>query len=326
MELKIGKVPIKILNEVIFNKKSAISRKEVVVKPSVGEDCTALSISDKLCILSSDPITGTAKDIGYLAVHINVNDIASAGGEAIGIMLTVLLPQGSTVSDLSDIMEGALKAAKEANIEIIGGHTEVTDAVNRPIVSATIVGMGERFVYTSGAKVSDDIIITKYGALEGTAILAKYYEKELTGLLGKEFTERAVSLSSHLSVVKEAEIAKSFNVNCMHDVTEGGVLGAVYEITQAAGVGAEIDLDKVPILPETKEICKMLKIDIYKLISSGCLLITAKNGTKVVDALKAKGVNAAIIGKIVESERKYFKDGKQYELEEVCSDELYKVT
>ena len=140
--LEIGKVPPEILEKIVMKPMmgSKVKRDDVILRPTTGEDCSAIDLGGEICILSTDPITGAAKDIGYLAVQINCNDIYSAGAEPMGVLLTVLLPPGSEEALLEEIMEGSLRAAEERNIEILGGHTEVTDAVTTPLISAAVIG------------------------------------------------------------------------------------------------------------------------------------------------------------------------------------------
>ena len=172
--MEIGKIPPEILNRIVLNPINhfALKRNDVFLRPKTGEDCSAVLFGEELCILSADPITGAEQDIGYIAVHINCNDIASSGAEPIGILLTILLPEGSSEVVLSDIMEGAYEAAKETGIEILGGHTEVTNAVNKALVSAAVIGRTDKnhFISTGGAKVGQDVIMTKCAGLEGTVI------------------------------------------------------------------------------------------------------------------------------------------------------------
>ena len=146
MILEIGKIPPKILERIVLNpiRNFAIQREDVFLRPKTGEDCSAVTFGEELCVLSTDPITGAEKDMGYIAVHINCNDIASSGAEPIGILLTVLLPKESTEDTLSDIMTGAYEAAKEIGIEILGGHTEVTAVVNKPVISAAVIGRTDK--------------------------------------------------------------------------------------------------------------------------------------------------------------------------------------
>ncbi len=326
--LEIGKIPLDILNSAIFRPNvETVKREEVVVGPAVGEDCSAIKFDSQICLLSSDPITGAADDVGYLAVHVNVNDIAASGGEAIGIMVTVLLPENSTVSDLEKIMSDVYKGAKEANIEVIGGHTEVTNAVTRPLVSATIIGKAKSagFISTSGAKAGHDVVMTKYAATEGVSIIAAKHGNIIKESLGEDVLSWAKAQGNQISVVKEASVALEFEVSAMHDITEGGVFGACYELAAGANKGITIQLEKIPIHENTTGICKVFNINPYKLISSGSLLICTPFGEGLAARLRGQGINAAVIGKITDGRSIYIQEGEEHVLSSPESDEIYKI-
>lgn len=327
---KMGKIPPEILESIVMDpiRKNNVKREDVVLRPKTGEDCSVIDLKGEMCVLSTDPITGAAKDIGYLAVQINCNDIFSAGAEPVGILLTVLLPPSSGEAELEEIMEGALRGAKELGIEILGGHTEVTDAVCKPIVSAAIIGKSQKrkVIMTGGAKVGQDLVMTKWAGLEGTAIIAKEYEEALVQRLPYGVLQAAQNMKAFLSVGKEAKIAAEHGATAMHDATEGGILGAVWEVAECSGTGIEVWEDKIPIKEETKLICKEAGIDPLGLISSGTMIIVTNNGKELVDKLSQTGIPAAIIGKILEKERRLVSAayGKQF-LEEPKSDALYQV-
>ena len=199
--MDIGKIPVEILEKIVLNpiNDSAKKRKEIVVRPKTGEDCSALFFGAELCVVSTDPITGADSDIGYIAVHINCNDIAASGAEPIGIMITVLLPKDSNEKIFSEIMDGVYKASNELGIEVIGGHTEVTEAVNKPIVSATILGKSKNKKFTSScdAKVGQGIIMTKWAGIEGTAIISKDYEDKLKLYLDNECIKKSTKFKKY---------------------------------------------------------------------------------------------------------------------------------
>ncbi|MBE6008060.1 MAG: AIR synthase [Lachnospiraceae bacterium] len=326
--MEIGKIPADVLEKIVLKPLTENNiRKDVVIRPATGEDCAAIDMEDKLCVVSSDPITGADSDAGYLAVYINCNDIASAGAEPVGILLTVLLPPGTEEKLLMELSEGAKRAADELGIEILGGHTEVTAAVNKPVISGTAIGKTRKdsFVSTSGAKTGQDIIITKWAGLEGTAVIAADNETYLRENLGNEVIDAAIELKGYISVVKEALIAASMGATCMHDATEGGVLGAIWEICVCSGKGCEVDGSLIPIREETKAIADLAGIDPLKLISGGTLILTAFNGEKIVKRLEEENISAKIIGKIKDGKAMIKRNGVCTEMEAPVSDELYKV-
>ena len=324
--MKIGKVSNELLQSAIFDK-MLYDRPEVIVRPSVGEDCGVLEFgADESIVLSTDPITGATQHIGKLAVHISCNDVSTSGAEPVGILVTILLPPGSKEEEFKTIMEDVVHSAHESNIEIIGGHTEVTDAVTRPVVSTTVIGKVKKqdMITTAGALVGQDLILTKWAGLEGTAILANEYEDALIKILGKDIVVAGQKLGDYISVVPESKIAHKCGVTSMHDVTEGGVLGAIWEVAQCAGLGVSVDIDKIPVKEETQKICDTFEISPYKLISSGCMIMTTFEGKKCLEELGKLNIAANIIGKITKEGKYLVKDGIKEEIIPPESDDLYK--
>lgn len=323
-----GKVPNDILENQVFSQLK-FKREEVVVYPNIGEDCAVLAFEkDMQIVLSTDPITGATKEIGKLAVNISCNDVSSSGAEPVGILVTLLLPVGTSKETLQAIMKDVHDVAAKHQVVVLGGHSEVTDAVNRPIISTTVIGKveKEKLICTQGAQVGDDIILTKWAGLEGTAILAHEFEKKLQKILPIELLNEAKALTEHLSVIEESKIAKILPITSMHDVTEGGVLGGCYEIAECSNKGIIIELDKIPVLPVTKTICQYYHLSPYKLISSGCMLMTTPKGNECIKWLKERNIHAAYIGKIVPKDKLVYEKGQAYPLTPPQSDELYKVT
>lgn len=327
--LEIGKLPPEVLEKLILSPiaTSKIKRTEIIVRPKTGEDCAAINMEEEYCVLSTDPITGAQSDIGYLAVHVNCNDIAASGATPIGIMLTLLLPRESSEETIKEIMTGVQKATNELGIEILGGHTEITDAVNKPIISATAVGKTckRNFVSTGGAKLGQDVIMTKWAGLEGTAIISRDYEIQLKGRVSEGILSNAQNMKGYLSVVPEARLAVHHGATAIHDATEGGILGALWEIADCSNMGIEIYLNKIPIKEETKLICQAANISPYSLISSGTLVISTFNGEDLIHKLMENGIEATIIGRIIGEERCLLENEKKYPLTQPCSDALYQV-
>lgn len=326
--MKVGKVPETVLKRSVL-KQIRTDRPEVLVGASVGEDCAAVALQeDEMFVLSTDPITGTEKDIGHLAIQITLNDLASAGAEPIGVMLTFLLPEKLSEAKLRTMMEQAEAAAHAANVQIMGGHTEVTRAVNQPVISVVGVGKVKKgcLIRTGGARPGMDVIITKWVGLEGTSIIAKEREAELLTRYPHMLVETARNFDAYLSVLPEARIAAKCGVSAMHDVTEGGIFGALWELAESAGVGLEIDLKTIPIRQETVEICEFFDINPYELISSGSMLMAASDGTGLVRALTAAGIPAVCVGKVTDGNDRVLVSGEERRfLEPPKADMLYQV-
>ncbi|MEG1847904.1 MAG: AIR synthase family protein [Lachnospiraceae bacterium] len=326
--MEIGKVSESVLKRSILTQIKT-KREEILIGAGVGEDCAILALADnEVFVLSTDPITGTTKDIGRLAVLITTNDLASAGAEPIGLMLSVLLPEETEEADLKKMMQEIEETCDSLHIQIIGGHTEVTRAVNQPIVTVTGVGKAKRdsYVTTKGAHPGQDIVVSKWIGLEGTSIIAKEKEEELLTKYPQHLIQTAQEFDKLLSIVPEAATAVKSGVSAMHDVTEGGIYGALWEIAESSNVGLEIDLAKLPIRQETVEVCDYFDVNPYGLISSGSLLMVTDHGYDLVRSLALEGITAAVIGKITDSHDRVVMNGEERRfLEPPKSDELYKI-
>lgn len=326
--MKVGKVPENVLKRSVF-KQIHTKRPEVLLGAGVGEDCAAMQLEpDEILVMSTDPITGTAKDIGTLAIQITMNDLASAGAEPVGVLLTVLLPTSVCEQDLCLMMKQVEAACEKASVQIMGGHTEVTRVVNQPVISVCGVGKAKkgRLISTAGAEPGMDILVTKWIGLEGTSIIAKEKEEELLTRFAAPFVEKAQALDVYIPVLSEAAVAVKSGVSAMHDVTEGGIFGALWEMAEASGVGLEIDLKKIPIRQETVEVCEFFGVNPYLLISSGCMLMAAKDGNYLARELEKAGIQATIIGKATTgNDRVLLNEDERRFLEPPKTDELYKV-
>ena len=298
-------------------------------RPGIGKDCAIIDFGDYDCIMSTDPITAAMSEIGRLAVHISCNDIATCGIEPLGIMLAVMLPENTTEKQVEELMKQAGQAAAELNVEIIGGHTEITNAVVKPVIVSTAIGRRKKtgLALPRPIKPGDSILMTKYAGLEGTGIIASDYEDRLIDVLSPAELREAKALLNQISVVSEGKIAGEIGVLAMHDITEGGVLGAVWEMCEIAGSGAELDEASIPVLAVTRKIGEHFKIDHLKLISSGCMLIIASPEKKeaVIDAITAARIPVCEIGIIKEEERILISNERRIDILPPESDELYKV-
>jgi hydrogenase expression/formation protein HypE len=324
--MKEGKLDFDDLRNLILNNKT-IKRNEVKVRNDVGEDCAVIDFGDCEGIFSTDPITGANENVGKLAVHINCNDIASTGGEPIGILVTILAPTSSNLEEINKVMNEIDEEAAKIGVEIIGGHTEVTSAVNKMVISVTVIGknLKGKSIKTAGAKLGDDIIVTKALGLEGTYILVNDYEERIQKVLSKEEIELGKSLINKISVLEEGRIGGNFEVNSMHDITEGGLLGGLFEVAMASNKGFKIFKDKIPVLDITKKVCKEFKIDPLRLISSGSMLITTERGNELIKELRKNGIDASIIGTISEKGGVLVDKDKELNVEPPKRDELFNI-
>lgn len=282
----------------------------------------------KYLVTSSDPITGASRRRGWHAVNVSANDVATSGIMPSTLCIVSLFPQGTRMLEIESVLEEINLTARKLNIAVAGGHTEITREVSHPIITVTCIGSGNRFVSAAGARAEDAILLTKTTGIEGTSIL--YSLVRARSSIPVKLVRRGLRLIDRMSVVKDARLAFSTGkVHAMHDVTEGGALGAVLEMSIASKVGFELDVDSVPVDESTRAICDRLDIDPLRLIGSGSLLIScpSKDSGKVKSVLERRSIACTQIGRFVSdrSRRVLFKDGiSEKLLETSIEDELWK--
>jgi len=330
MELPPGKIPKDILEKVIFQNLGA-KRRDVVLGPLAGYDGAVIDVGNKSLIVSMDPITGALERIGWLAVNVNANDIATFGVEPSFFLSCIMLPENTSKATVETISVQMDKAAKALGTAIVGGHCETTPGLTQPIVAGCAMGITEKgkYVTAGGAKTGDKLILTKNAGIEGTAILASDRKQQLEKALGIDTVQNATKFYDQISVVKDAITAfQTGGVDAMHDPTEGGVAGGVHEMADASSLGVKIFEEKIRIKPEAVKICKFYGIDPLQLIASGSLLIAAQPDftDKIINALKKEEIAAEVIGEFTSSPQKRLivrKDGKAENLVRPVSDQLW---
>ncbi len=328
--LKTGKLDSDLLKELVFDKITYRSD-DVRVRPGIGEDCAVVDFGEYDCVMSTDPITAAVGDIGRLSIHITCNDIASNGVQPLGIMLAVMLPEGTTEDDVEHIMGQAAETAGDLGVEVIGGHTEITPAVRQPVIVSTAIGKTLAGHSQSGNDMvpGDYIMVSKSIGLEGSGIIACDHGEKLRGVLSDDELSRAAAFLDMVSVVPEGVVAGTIGTHGMHDITEGGVMGAVWEMCQISRMGAQIMEDEIPVEPETEKICEVFDIDPARLISSGSMLIVtaAEKKDEMLAAMEKAGIRCTVIGRVKEESFGVMKvkDGVISEIDPPYADEIYKV-
>jgi len=328
--LSVGKLDPELLKQVVFGCLGSPDPR-VIVGPKIGEDAAVIDFKDRALVVHSDPITGAIENIGWLAVNVCANDIATRGVRPLWVLVVILLPQNVSSAQLKRITRQIDKAAKELGIAVIGGHSEFTLGIKRPILVSTAIGEAEKgsFVSSSGAKVGDRIIMTKGAAIEGTAILSTELAELLETKVDRAVVRRAQKFFRMISVVEDALTAIEVGgVHAMHDATEGGIAGGLQEIAWASNVGVIAHEEKMPIYEETKAVCNALNIDPLKTISSGSLIILAhpEKAEKIVAALKKKRIQASVIGKTVDKREGLYilrRDETKLDLSKAVKEELW---
>ncbi len=327
-----GKIPTDVLVRNVFRYKG-VKDKAVILGSSIGEDAALISLGRNVLVLTTDPITGTASEIGWLSVHINANDVACRGAKPRWFLCDLLLPEKSNVGLVDKIMKQVDKAAKQIGVAVVGGHTEVTPGLKRPIVVGYMLGLaeGRQFVTSSAARPGDHIIMTKSVGIEGTAVLAADFTHKLRKKMSTRLLARAKRLRGLISVVDDALVAvRAGGVRAMHDPTEGGLLQGVWEFAEASDAGFRVYESRILIRPETMRICSVLKVNPLRLMSSGCLLIAAdkRKSRLILRSLGRHGIRAGIIGTITPrwSGRKLIgRNGRVKEIGAYERDEIYRV-
>jgi len=331
--LSFGKINPSMLKETVFSCLGS-SDSRVIVGPKIGEDAAVIDFEDRVLVVHSDPITGAVENIGWLAVNVCANDIATRGVRPLWILTVILLPKDFNSAQLKNIASQIDEATRELHIAVVGGHSEVTSSVCRPVIVATVIGETKKgkFVTSSGARVGDSLIVTKGAAIEGTAILSAEMKELLEKKVDKNLILAGQRFIKMTSVVKDALIAvKIGGVHAMHDATEGGIASGLQEIAWASNTGIIAYEEKIPIYEETREICKALHIDPLKTISSGTLIISARKekAEKIVLALQKNNIQASIIGKVVEKTKGRYiirRDGTRLNLSKPVREELWKIS
>jgi hydrogenase maturation factor len=307
LSLPTGKIPADLLARVLSQLPSAGN--DVIIGPAIGEDAAVVQPArGSLIVAKSDPITLASHDMGRYLVQVNANDLAVMGAKPRWLLLTILLPAGPRAGrEFAAIMGQVREACDEAQISVIGGHSEVTDGLSRPIAVGTMLGeiSGTRLLDKRTIQPGDELFMTGGIAVEGTAVLAKEFGASLRARgLSASMLRRARSLLRvpGISVVRQAGIAARLKpVRALHDPTEGGIIAAVAELGQRAGCGVLLEVDTIPVLPETQAVCRVLGLDPLRLLASGALLIAAAPGSAeaLVTAFAADNTPVAKIGRFL---------------------------
>ena len=301
----VGKLPAEDLDRILRRHASG-SDPRLLVGPGIGRDAAVISFGSSVLVTKTDPITFATEEIGWYAVNINANDVAAMGASPRWFLTTILLPEAKTSPELVErIFSGLSGACAELGVTLCGGHTEVTHGLDRPLLIGQMLGetTPDGYVSGSGARVGDQILLTKGIAIEATALIAMEKGDEVRVRFSEEFLEtcRRYLRRPGLSVVREARIAmETGGVHAMHDPTEGGLASGLREIAVASGVGMLIEEDRVPMLPESDALCAFYGLDPLGTIASGALLIVVDpdRSAAVAARLSEAGIPVAAIGSV----------------------------
>lgn len=340
--MRIGKLTNRELEEIVISRLPQLSAR-TITGAQVGADCAWINLDSNLLVTSTDPVTAGGMQSGRLAIHVSCNDIAACGVKPVGILLVIIAPESASKEDLVHIVDQASEVASSIGVDIVGGHTEISDAVNRVVVTTTAFGLiGKTDLVPSGrAMPGDTLLMTKTAAIEGTWIAVMEHADKLESVLSASDMDEACTFIEQLSVVKDGVLAVSCApsissrnpqgflqsaVHLMHDATEGGIFGASYEMAELSGTGLIIENDAVPVHPLTGKITSALGLDVMRLISSGSLLIATPEPEAVLARLSENKIACTAIGRFIESG--FFVRNSSGDLDPMLppeADELYKL-
>lgn len=351
--MKIGKVPENVLKRSVL-KQIQTKREEIISGAGIGEDCAIFSFGSQgimmSCMQTAAVKTGIAdaSDSVFMwqLVQRCANNLAAAGAQPVGVMIALMLPEETEEQNVRVLMAEAEERCRELNIQIAGGQTCVSRAVKQP--TAAVTGYGKPFMAGGSAEESDndtrkekpgrikkssaetvragqDVVVSKWIGLEGTAMLAGRYREKLLERYPAYLVEEAAGFERLLSVIPEAATAIKSGVCMMHDASEGGIFGALWELAEKAGVGLTIDLKKIPLRQETVEVCECCNVNPYELLSGGALVMVTEDGPGLLAALEAEKIPAAIVGRITDSNDRIIRNGEEIRfLDRPKNDEIYR--
>lgn len=336
--MKKGKISESILRRSVLRFINT-KREEVIKGAGIGNDCAFLAWQNSemegtgipnhktegLLAAATETVTLPVKEAGRYALIAAVNNLAAGGAEAFAAMVSIVLPAEAREDALKELMRQIEAVCRELKIQIAGGHTEVSESVNQPVVTVTALGKSKPI--KKGCHDGQlDLVMTKWIGLEGTVILAKEKEKELLTRYPLPFLKAAQRLERYLITVPEAATALRSDVYTMHDIRNGGVFAALWELSKSMGVGLSIDLKQIPVKQETIEICEFFDLNPYELLSGGSLLLTTGDGKALVKELAEAGIHSAVIGKTTNGNNKIVMNEDETRfLEPAKPDEIYKI-
>ena len=304
-----GKLPAEMLQR--FLREHTVADARVIVGPGIGLDAAAIRFNDRVLIAKTDPITFASDEIGWYAVHVNANDIACLGGTPKWFLATILLPQNQTDEALvQSIFKNLHQACEDLGVTLVGGHTEITTGLDRPIISGSMLGEASEheLLDIRTCRPEDRLVLASGIAVEAVSIIARVRGGELLDIFDDEFITRCQNFIHQpgISVVRAARIARqAARVRAMHDPTEGGLATALHEIADASGCGFQVQEELIPMWPEAKVLCEHFGLDILGVISSGALLIVVpqEEAEKVVAGLQQQGIEARDLGYLTDNSR-----------------------
>lgn len=298
--MKSGKVSEAVLKRSVI--KTVNKQEQVVSKAGIGSDAGLFAQEEMTGVMavSCTTLAGGEENLAAVAVHRTMNSLAAAGSNPTAVTVQLMLPETAEEKELKKMMKEVLAACEGADVALVNGHTQVSSFVTEPVISVTAIGSAQATMTLEETVYGSELVMTKSAGLAGAALLAKHYRENLHERYTYTFIDKAAAREKEVSVLPEIRVLKELGIRHMHDVAEGGVFGAVWELCERLCAGAEVDLKKIPICQETVEICEYFDVNPYQLKGDGALLFLTHDSAAVIKALKAQGISAAVIGRMTD--------------------------
>ncbi len=311
--MKSGKVSEAVLKRSVLKAVNKQEKKQLVSEALVGRDAGFFAQEEMTGVLgtSCTSLAGTEEGLAAVAVHRVCNSLAAAGSNPAAVTVQFMLPESAEEKEVKALMKEVISACEKADVLLAGGHTQVSSFVTEPVISVTAMGAAPAIMTLEEDVYGSDLVMTKSAGLSGAALLAKQYRENLHERYTYTFIDKAAAREAEVSVLPEIRVLKALGHRHMHDVAEGGVFGAVWELCERLHAGVELDLKQIPICQETVEICEYFDVNPYQLKGDGALLFLTHNSAEAIKALKAQGISAAVIGRMTDSNDRILINGEE---------------
>ncbi|MBQ4283613.1 MAG: hydrogenase maturation factor [Lachnospira sp.] len=320
--MKVGKISNTVLDRSIVKVVSKKHKSKLLNRPGAGHDCGAFIAEE-----SGDVVVVSSTACGNNSVYTAVNNLAAEGVKAVAVSCSVTMPATNREIALKRVMSHINDDCLKLDVEIAGGHTQVSAAVTEPIISVTAMGVchKDRRLSASKAKPEQDIIMTKWIGIGGVQAIIDRKREELVEYFNESTVNNAYGCREQLSILYEADIARKAGVTAMHDASNGGIYAALWDLAEAAHVGLDVDFREIKVAQEIIEVCERYDLNPYELDSTGCLLMTAEDGCAIVDILENNGIVAAVIGRTTAGNDRIIRNREETRyLEAPKQDEIYR--
>lgn len=326
--MKVGNVSQTVLRRSIL-KQLHTRREESIIQPSVEEMCAAIRIEeDEQVVFTNTSLFGDEKDLAVFAMAHVLNDLWTRGAEPIGVNISILLPPHAYESRLKSMISYAEEVAEGQRIQILNAKAEVSPVLSKSLV--TVFGIGkekkEGLLQSSMGMAGQDVVLTNWIGLEGMLRILREKKEELSKRFVPAFLHQIEEQQQYLLAGDELRIAKEFGVSAMHQITEGGILAALWNLTEASGTGIDVDLKKIAIKQETIEVCEHFHLNPYQMTSAGSILLVTHDGEGLVSRLEKNGKKATVIGRLTDcNEKVIWNDTEKRFIDRPARDELLKI-